>query len=192
MLERKSALPNSRLGLFMTGARINIPADRAETLQRRSKRGGLTEMLKNSLFLGAFLALGSFAQAAEPGDWITTWAASPQPIGGPDFFAPVKVPRNFWNQTCARTPRSASAASRSVCDLQPLWNDAARTRRRACSARRRQRSHQGRLGSRRTFEANRPPSHPARRRSATPLISERRSALPACVGQPLPPGRSPR
>ena len=56
-------------------------------------------MLKRSLFLGAFLALGSFAQAAETGDWITTWAASPQPIWGPDFFAPVKVPRNFWNQT---------------------------------------------------------------------------------------------
>ena len=56
-------------------------------------------MLKRTLFLGAFLALGSFAQAAESGDWITTWAASPQPIWSPDFFAPVKVPRNFWNQT---------------------------------------------------------------------------------------------
>ena len=45
-------------------------------------------MLKHSLFLGAFLALGSVAQAADAGDWITTWAASPQPIWSPDFFAP--------------------------------------------------------------------------------------------------------
>ncbi len=56
-------------------------------------------MLKHSLFLGALLALGSVAQAAETGDWITTWAASPQPVWGPDFLAPVKVPRNFWNQS---------------------------------------------------------------------------------------------
>ena len=56
-------------------------------------------MLKHSLFLGAFLALGGVAQAADTTDWITTWAASPQPIWSPDFFAPVKVPRNFWNQT---------------------------------------------------------------------------------------------
>jgi lysophospholipase L1-like esterase len=56
-------------------------------------------MLKHGLFLGAFLALGSVAQAADTGDWITTWAASPQPLWTPDFFAPVKVPRNFWNQS---------------------------------------------------------------------------------------------
>jgi len=48
-------------------------------------------MLKRTLFLGAFLAPGCVAQAAETGDWITTWAASPQPIWSPEFFAPVKL-----------------------------------------------------------------------------------------------------
>jgi lysophospholipase L1-like esterase len=45
------------------------------------------------------LALTSPAGAADSGDWITTWAASPQPIWAPDFLAPVKVPRALWNQT---------------------------------------------------------------------------------------------
>ena len=57
-------------------------------------------MLKISLSVAALVALGSAAFAADAGgDFIATWAASPQPIWGPDFLAPVKVPRNFWNQT---------------------------------------------------------------------------------------------
>ncbi|HTR13263.1 MAG TPA: SGNH/GDSL hydrolase family protein [Roseiarcus sp.] len=57
-------------------------------------------MLKLSLSVAALVALGSTAFAADAsGDYIATWAASPQPIWGADFLAPVKVPRNFWNQT---------------------------------------------------------------------------------------------
>jgi len=38
--------------------------------------------------------------AAGGGDeWIGTWTASPQPVWEADFLAPVKVPRNLWNQT---------------------------------------------------------------------------------------------
>jgi lysophospholipase L1-like esterase len=40
----------------------------------------------------------SAARAASD-DWIATWTASPQPVWEPDFLAPVKVPRNLWNQT---------------------------------------------------------------------------------------------
>src|SRR6478609_3762732 len=54
-------------------------------------------MLKFSLSVAALVALGSAAYAG--GDFIATWAASPQPIWGADFLVPVKVPRNFWNQT---------------------------------------------------------------------------------------------
>jgi lysophospholipase L1-like esterase len=53
-------------------------------------------MRKLSLTFAALLALGGAARAD---DWIPTWGASPQPIWGADFFAPIKVPRNFWNQT---------------------------------------------------------------------------------------------
>jgi len=56
-------------------------------------------MLKLSLSVAALAALGSVAQAADTSDWITTWAASPQPVWAPDFIAGVKVPRAFWNQT---------------------------------------------------------------------------------------------
>ena len=57
-------------------------------------------MLKLSLSVAVLATLGSAAYAADArGDFIATWATSPQPIWGPDFLAPVKVPRNFWNQT---------------------------------------------------------------------------------------------
>jgi hypothetical protein len=61
---------------------------------------GGTAMLKLSLSVAALVALGSAAYAADAGgDFIATWATSPQPLWGPDFLAPVKVPRNLWNQT---------------------------------------------------------------------------------------------
>jgi lysophospholipase L1-like esterase len=44
------------------------------------------------------IAGAASARAAE-GGWIGTWAASAQPVWGGDFFAPPKVPPNFWNQT---------------------------------------------------------------------------------------------
>jgi lysophospholipase L1-like esterase len=53
-------------------------------------------MRKLCLSVAALLALGGAAHAE---DWIATWGASPQPLWSPDFFAPVKVPRNLWNQT---------------------------------------------------------------------------------------------
>jgi hypothetical protein len=47
----------------------------------------------------ALFQLTPDADAIDHDDWITTWAASPQPIWGPDFVAQVKVPRALWNQT---------------------------------------------------------------------------------------------
>jgi hypothetical protein len=59
--------------------------------------------MKNRNFLiaviWAALAIASQARAADSGDWIATWTASPQPVWDADFLAPVKVPRNLWNQT---------------------------------------------------------------------------------------------
>jgi GDSL-like Lipase/Acylhydrolase family len=57
-------------------------------------------MRKLKIALAATLiAFAPVAHAAGEGDWIATWAASPQPIWTADFFAPVKVPRNLWNQS---------------------------------------------------------------------------------------------
>jgi len=49
--------------------------------------------------VAALVMLGSFAHAADPGVWFPTWGSSPQPIWSADFLVPVKVPRNFWDQT---------------------------------------------------------------------------------------------
>src|SRR5947209_7152061 len=42
----------------------------------------------------AAVASFSSAGAAEQGNWVPTWAASPQPVWEPDFFAPVGIPRS--------------------------------------------------------------------------------------------------
>ena len=41
----------------------------------------------------------SNAQNRDSGDWIETWTASPQPIWGADFFAPLNIPRSLRYQT---------------------------------------------------------------------------------------------
>jgi hypothetical protein len=35
------------------------------------------------------------ARSAEAGNWIGTWATSPQPIWDADFFAPLTIPRSM-------------------------------------------------------------------------------------------------
>jgi lysophospholipase L1-like esterase len=52
-----------------------------------------------------WLAAGSPSTAAAADDWIATWTASPQEVWGPDFLAPVKVPRNLWDQTLRQVAR---------------------------------------------------------------------------------------
>ena len=52
----------------------------------------------------ALIAPPASALAAE-GGWIGTWSASPQPIWGPDFVAPISFPRNLWNQTIRQVAR---------------------------------------------------------------------------------------
>ena len=47
----------------------------------------------------------SAAQAETAQAWIASWAASPQPVWGPDFFAPVGVPRALRDQTVRQVAR---------------------------------------------------------------------------------------
>ena len=52
--------------------------------------------LKAGAAMAAILAavsLSPVAGAAEQGNWVPTWAASPQPVWEPDFFAGVGIPR---------------------------------------------------------------------------------------------------
>jgi lysophospholipase L1-like esterase len=52
-----------------------------------------------ALSAGLSAVLQGLPVAHADDDWIATWTASPQPIWGPDFMAPVQVPRNLWAQT---------------------------------------------------------------------------------------------
>src|SRR5215471_15736863 len=74
---------------------------------------------------GAFFAIASVAalaaglatwpaqaQRADAGDWIGTWAASPQPVWDADFFAPVGIPRALRNQTIRQIVRVSIGGSR--------------------------------------------------------------------------------
>jgi lysophospholipase L1-like esterase len=65
---------------------------------------------RHFLFVALWTALAAALQvplsavrAADSDDWIATWTASPQPIWDADFLAPIKVPRNLWNQTIRQT-----------------------------------------------------------------------------------------
>ena len=48
---------------------------------------------------GALVSPIVAARAAGDGEWIGTWAASPQPVWDADFPIPTGFPRTLWNQT---------------------------------------------------------------------------------------------
>jgi lysophospholipase L1-like esterase len=60
--------------------------------------------LLGSAVVGACLS-GAAAADKAANDWIVTWAASPQPVWEPDFFAPVGIPRTLVNQTVRQIAR---------------------------------------------------------------------------------------
>src|SRR4051812_23268387 len=74
--------------------------------------------LRTTLLAGAAalaLALAVFspaAGAAEAGNWIGTWAASPQPVWEADFAVPTNIPRNIWNQTIRQVARISLGGSK--------------------------------------------------------------------------------
>ncbi|MBV8575101.1 MAG: SGNH/GDSL hydrolase family protein [Acetobacteraceae bacterium] len=62
--------------------------------------------------LAALLTWPAQAQRPDAGDWIPTWAASPQPVWEPDFFAPVGIPRSLRNQTVRQIARVSVGGNR--------------------------------------------------------------------------------
>jgi lysophospholipase L1-like esterase len=78
---------------------------------RRTTRPLLAAILAGAL-LGPLLAIPAEAQRATGGDWITTWAASPQPVWEADFFAPVGIPRSLMNQTIRQISRVSLGGNR--------------------------------------------------------------------------------
>jgi lysophospholipase L1-like esterase len=60
----------------------------------------------------ALAAAPTRARSAEAGDWVGTWASSPQPIWEADFFAPLTIPRSMWNQTVRQIAHVSIGGSR--------------------------------------------------------------------------------
>jgi lysophospholipase L1-like esterase len=74
--------------------------------------------------LAAVLA-GPPAVAAnlDAGNWIGTWAASPQPVWQADFFAPVGIPRSLRNQTLRQVARISIGGQRLRVVLSNEYGD---------------------------------------------------------------------
>ncbi len=64
--------------------------------------------------LFAFMAalLGTVPAAAQDGNWVGTWMASPQPIWGADFAFPTKIPQAVRNTTFRQVVRISLGGSR--------------------------------------------------------------------------------
>jgi lysophospholipase L1-like esterase len=65
-----------------------------------------------SAIVGLCAALAAGPAPAQSADWIGTWAASPQPVWGPDFFAPVGIPRALRDQTIRQIVRVSLGGNR--------------------------------------------------------------------------------
>jgi lysophospholipase L1-like esterase len=57
------------------------------------------------------------AQRSDTGEWIVTWAASPQPWWDADFFVPIEVPRSLRDQTVRQIARVSLGGSRVRVEL---------------------------------------------------------------------------
>ena len=61
----------------------------------------------------AVIASSPASQAADAGNWIGAWTASPQPSWSPDFPVPLGLPANLWKQTIRQNARLSIGGSRA-------------------------------------------------------------------------------
>lgn len=74
----------------------------------------------------AALAIGgppAAAQRIDAGNWIATWAASPQPVWEADFFAPINIPRTLRNQTIRQIARVSLGGERVRIELSNEYGE---------------------------------------------------------------------
>ena len=76
-----------------------------------------------ALLAAALAGPPAFAAKADAGNWIGTWAASPQPVWEADFFAPVGIPRSLRNQTLRQVARVSIGGQRLRIVLSNEYGD---------------------------------------------------------------------
>jgi lysophospholipase L1-like esterase len=66
---------------------------------------------------------GTRGASADTGNWIETWTASPQSDWGPDFFAPVGIPRSLRDQTLRQVARVSMGGDRVRVEFSNEYGD---------------------------------------------------------------------
>ncbi len=69
-------------------------------------------LLGSIALLVAAVTVPAFLNAAEPGAWIGSWTASPQPTWGPDFAFPTNIPSTLRDQTIRQVARISLGGKR--------------------------------------------------------------------------------
>ena len=87
------------------------------TLVTRRRFGALITTLAIAALTFVAGAPPAQAQDGDPGNWIATWATSPQPWWDADFFVPIDVPRSLRNQTVRQIARVSLGGSRVRVEL---------------------------------------------------------------------------
>jgi lysophospholipase L1-like esterase len=78
-----------------------------KTFTRASTLGAFATALAACLMVST-----AATRAADSGEWITTWAASPQPVWDADFFAPIGIPRAVRDETLRQIGRASIGGNR--------------------------------------------------------------------------------
>ena len=89
----------------------------AGMLATRRRFGALIGSLAVAALAGALGSPAAEAQRSDAGEWITTWAASPQPWWDADFFVPIEVPRSLRDQTVRQIARVSLGGGRVRVEL---------------------------------------------------------------------------
>ena len=92
----------------------------------RSRRRALPGILAASA-LAASLAFTATPSLAQDTEWVGTWSASPQPVWGPDFFAPASIPRSVRDQTIRQVARLSQGGDRLRVEFSNRYGDEAMT-----------------------------------------------------------------
>ena len=61
--------------------------------------------------LAGIIGISPASRAADAGNWVGSWTASPQPDWGPDFPVPLGLPANLWKQTIRQNARLSIGGS---------------------------------------------------------------------------------
>jgi lysophospholipase L1-like esterase len=100
-----------------------LSAARARMSGARGRARAFGALAGIALLVAALAGPPAVGANAAAGNWIGTWAASPQPVWEADFFAPVGIPRSLRDQTLRQIVRISIGGSRLRVVLSNEYGD---------------------------------------------------------------------